>query len=44
MVTGGGAGPPDERYARVKARAVKMIKEIITKIEEDEAAEAQLVA
>jgi hypothetical protein len=44
MVTGGGAGPPDERYARVKARAVKMIKEIITEIEEEEVAEAQLVA
>jgi hypothetical protein len=44
MVTGGGAGPPDERYARVKARAVKMIKEIITGIEEEKAAEAKLVA
>lgn len=37
MVTGLGAGPPDERYARVKARAVEMVKAAIAEMEAETA-------
>ena len=37
MVSGFGAGPKDERYARVKAHAVEMIKDMIAKMEAEAA-------
>jgi glycosyltransferase involved in cell wall biosynthesis len=40
MVTGIGAGPPDERYARVKARAVDWIKMVIAEMEAEAATAA----
>ena len=41
MVTGMGAGPKDERYARVKGRAVEMIRTMIAEMEA-EAATAEI--
>lgn len=38
MVTGIGAGPKDERYGRVKARAVEMLKVMIAEMEAKDAA------
>jgi hypothetical protein len=37
MVTGMGAGPKDERYGRVKARAVEMLKTMIAEMEAEAA-------
>jgi glycosyltransferase involved in cell wall biosynthesis len=42
MVTGMGAGPKDERYGRVKARAVEMIKTMIAEMEAETAADRKV--